>query len=90
MCLFEGNGSILNFYSEVTKPSEFFRQTSFVMVMITFVALILGTLSYLTYADEIQNIILYNLPQDGFGVAVRLFYMVTILGIYVILIMPSF
>ena len=90
MCLFEGNGLILNLYSEVDKPNQFFRQISIVLVTITALGILVGSLSYVAYRDQTNSIIMYNLSGDALGLSIKILYMVTIMGIYVLVIMPVF
>lgn len=90
MCIFEGNGMILSFYAEVDKPNTFMRQIGIVLALITALGMVLGTLSYLAFGDGVQQLIIYNLPQGFFGTTVKMLYMFTIMGIYVLVLWPVF
>eukprot|EP00347_Sterkiella_histriomuscorum_P009027 403342809 len=90
MCIFEGNGMILNFYSEVDKPQKFMTQVTIILSVITTAGIVVGSLSYLAFGSSVQSIILYNLPNSLVGISIKLLYMMTIMGIYVLVIMPVF
>jgi proton-coupled amino acid transporter len=90
MCLFEGNSSILNLYAEVDQPKHFLKYTlaSFVIIMILCIGC--GTLSYLTFGQKIEDIVLLNLPESNLADITKMLYLLTIMGSYVILIQPVF
>ena len=91
MCLFEGNGMILNLYAEVDKPQKFPLQFGIVLTTITFIAIVVGSLSYFTYGNSIESIILYNLPHhEVISVVTKFLYVLTIMGIYVLLLFPVY
>ncbi|CDW73229.1 UNKNOWN [Stylonychia lemnae] len=90
MCLYEGNGLILNLYSEVDKPHKFMNQISLVLSLLTGLGIIVGALSYMAFGGKIESIILQNLPNNAIGISIKLMYMITITGIYVLVIYPVF
>lgn len=91
MSLFEGNGMILNLYSEVENPKLFLQQVNIVLTSITLGGIGLGLLSYMTFGNNLSSLILYNLPPlDPLAIAIKLLYMFTIAGIYVLIILPVF
>lgn len=90
MCLYESNGLILNLYSEVDKPNKFMNQITLVLSIITGLGIIVGSLSYMAFGNKVDSIILYNLPNDVVGISIKLLYMLTIMGIYVLVIFPVF
>lgn len=86
MCLFEGNSSILNLYAEVDQPKHFLRYTLVSFIIIMALCIGCGTLSYLTFGQQIQDIVLLNLPESSIANATKIMYLFTIMGSYVILI----
>lgn len=60
------------------------------MSIITAFGIIIGSLSYLAFGNAVDSIILYNLPNTMVGISIKLLYMMTIMGIYVLVIMPVF
>lgn len=90
MSLFEGNQLILNLYSEVKEPRHFLGHIIWIFFAITFLGITVSILSYNTYGRRVDDIILYNLPDSTTGTTVKILYMMTIFGIYVIIILPVF
>jgi len=90
MCLYEGNGLILNLYSEVDKPNKFMNQVTLVLSIMTGLGIVIGSLSYMAFGNKVDSIVLYNLPNDTVGISIKLLYMLTIMGIYVLVIFPVF
>ncbi len=89
MSVFEGNGIILNFYSEIEKPKEYLSQVIWVLSICTFFGIFYGSISYFAYGENVKGIILYNLSDsDSLAVLIKVLYMLTIMGVYVIIIMP--
>ena len=86
MCLFEGNSSILNLYAEVDQPKHFLRYTMASFLIIIALCIGCGTLSYVTFGQKTQDIILLNLPSSTLADATKILYLFTIMGSYVILI----
>ena len=68
-----------------------FRQTVITHIIVFLLCLVLGTLSYLTYGNLIQDIVLYNLPQDSsLATVVALLYMLNIVGSITMTIQPIY
>ncbi|CAH6719504.1 vacuolar amino acid transporter 4 [[Candida] jaroonii] len=61
---FEGIGLILPIESAMHNPSEFPKVLGISMILITGLFLAIGSLGYITYGDEIESIILLNLPYN--------------------------
>ena len=92
MNLFEGNQQILNLYSQIDKPQNFFYIVVVLFViLLVFIAITVGMAGYLAFGDTAQSLLIYNLPSnDPLSIAAKVFYIVTITGSYVILIQPIF
>ena len=90
MCIYEGNGMLLNFYAQVKEPKVFMPQIYIVLTTITVSSLMIGILSYMTYGSSIEDMITYNMPNSICGVAVRIFYMIAIIGVYVLSLIPVY
>ena len=59
--------------------------------MLVFLAVIVGLLGYLAFGENCKSVILYNLPHnDTLAVMAKVFYVITIMGSYVIVIQPIF
>jgi hypothetical protein len=52
--------------------------------------IVIGVLSYLAYGKNIQSMILYNLPDNYLGLSVKISYMISVAGAYVLALMPVF
>ena len=92
MNLFEGNQQLLNLYSEIQKPSDFFWLIQIILPGLTLVVVVgVGMLGYLTFGDRIQPLIIYNLPNnDKVSIFAKAFYILTISGSFVLIIQPIF
>ena len=90
--LFEGNQQILNLYAETNKPQSFFTISVYVVVCLTiFVAMSVGYSGYLAYGNTVKSVIIYNLPnEDPLSITVKICYLVTICGSFVLLSQPVF
>lgn len=88
MSLFEGNQQILNLYSEADHPQEFFTTALVCIIFLTvFVAMTVGYLGYLAFGNGVKSVILYSLPnQDPAAITAKCFYVLTIVGSFVIVI----
>lgn len=87
MSVFEGNQQILNLYSEIDRPKQFFPILRLVMVFITLVLGIgMGLLGYLAFGKTCKSTILFNMPEDSKSALIaQILYVVTILGSFVML-----
>jgi hypothetical protein len=92
MNLFEGNQQILNLYAEVDKPQQFFLIVAVLFVLIlVFVAILVGYVGYLAFGDTVHSLLIYNLPSHDFiSVLAKVCYVVTITGSFVLVIQPIF
>ena len=92
MNLFEGNQQILNLYAEADQPRTFFSIIVFIFLcFLLILAIVLGLLGYLAFGNEVQSVILFNLPpKDPFSIAAKLFYIITIAGSFAIVTLPVF
>ena len=81
LSIFEGNTGILNLYSQQNEPRSMFRQTVITHLSVGALCVVVGSLSYLAYGSLVQDIVLYNLPQqNNLATAVALLYMLNIVG----------
>lgn len=62
---FEGIGLIIPIQESMIYPNNFPRVLGQVILTITIVFVIIGSLGYLTFGDHINTVILLNLPQDS-------------------------
>lgn len=68
-----------------------FKQTVITHLIVLTLCIIIGTLSYLTYGNLVQDIVLYNLPQDSnLATFVALLYMLNIVGSISMTIQPIY
>ena len=89
MCLFEGKSMILSLYAEVDRPTYFWKQVVIVLTVMTMASMGVGLLSYFTFGNDLGSIILYNLPpNDKLAIFIKLMYMVTIMGVYIVAVIP--
>ena len=52
-------------------------------ILIVTLTLFVGCLSYYAYGDDIQEIMLYNLPSGAvFSIVTQMFYMLNIMGCF--------
>jgi len=65
-----------------------------VYVIITttvFIAAFVGYLGYFTFGSSSKSVILYNLPpEDPMSITVKIFYLLTVMGSFVLLSQPVF
>ena len=90
--MFEGNQQILNLYAEADKPQQFVGITIGIISMLTiFLAVPVGFMGYLAFGDNVESVIIYNLPpNDTLSNIAKCFYVLTIMGSYLIVIQPVF
>ena len=64
LSMFKGNSFILNYYSESASPQEYlssiYKTVGFVVVMAT----MMGITAYLAYGDDMEDSVMFNLPND--------------------------
>ena len=64
LTLFEGNQAILQLYSEVDHPQEFFTTALVCIIfLLVIVAMSLGYLGYLAFGNGVKSVIIYSLPN---------------------------
>lgn len=90
--LFEGNQVILNIYAETSTPQKFFTQAAIAIVSLSLgIVVTVGYVGYLAFGNSVKSVIIYSLPnQDITAIIVKMCYVITISGSYVILIQPIF
>ncbi|ODQ82697.1 hypothetical protein BABINDRAFT_29947 [Babjeviella inositovora NRRL Y-12698] len=77
---FEGIGLILPIQESLKHPEQFPRILFLVIITISFVFILSGCLGYAAYGDNVQTLIIMNLPQGSYFVrSIQLFYSVAIL-----------
>lgn len=62
---FEGIGLIIPIQSGMKNPEKFPRVLAVVMVVVTFVMVTMGALSYAAYGSATKTVIILNMPQDS-------------------------
>ncbi|KAK6883452.1 Vacuolar amino acid transporter 4 [Candida tropicalis] len=62
---FEGIGLIIPIQESMIHPNNFPKVLGQVIFSITIIMVIVGGLGYLTFGDEVNTVILLNLPQDS-------------------------
>lgn len=90
--LFEGNQVILNIYAESDKPKTFFTKVAIAVVSLSLgIVVTVGYLGYFAFGNSVKSVIVYNFPnEDPLAITVKLCYVLTISGSYVLLIQPVF
>ena len=77
---FEGIGLIIPIQESMKKPTKFPAVLAIVMVIITFIFVSMGAISYAAYGSATRTVIILNLPQDDKLVnAIQLLYSLAIL-----------
>jgi len=78
----------LNLYAEADKPQDFYMLAVICIVVLTAaVAMTVGYVGYLAFGAKTKSVILYNLPnEDICSILAKCFYILTIMGSFVILI----
>ena len=91
LSIFEGNTGLLNVYSQQNEPRTMFRQTVITHLLVGGLCVVVGSLSYLAYGSLVQDIVIYNLPQqNNLATAVALLYMLNIVGSITMTIQPIY
>ena len=90
--LFEGNQQILNLYAETDRPQRFFKLAAFSIVGLTvFIAVVVSYLGYIAFGNTVKSVIIYNLPNgEPMSITVKICYVITICGSFVLLIQPVY
>ncbi|RKP06362.1 transmembrane amino acid transporter protein-domain-containing protein, partial [Thamnocephalis sphaerospora] len=74
---FEGIGLLIPIVESMAEPQKFPRVLSITMVLVTFVFTSIGVLSYAAFGEEVESVVLLNLPSGSVMVeAVQFFYAV--------------
>jgi proton-coupled amino acid transporter len=77
---YEGIGLIIPIVEGMQEPEKFPRVLSFTMGLMTFIFVTIGTLSYAAFGEEVETVVLLNLPSGSVTVeAVQFFYALAIL-----------
>lgn len=83
--LFEGNVSLLNVYAEHREPRKMLPQVILVHFYVIFAVLTIGLLSYYAFGEDLETIILFNLPSgSSFTILTQVMYMFNIMGCFVV------
>ena len=92
MILFEGNKQILNLYAENERPRSFYPITMGVIISVLILfAVPTGYLGYLAFGNTVKSVLIMDLPYDDtLSVVAKLFYTLTIMGSFVLLIQPIY
>lgn len=92
MNLFEGNQQILNLYAENDRPKSFYPITMGVILTVLVVfAIPTGYLGYLAFGNTVKSVIIIDLPYDDtLSIIAKLFYTLTIMGSFVLIIQPIY
>ncbi|KAK9457189.1 transmembrane amino acid transporter protein-domain-containing protein [Dipodascopsis uninucleata] len=62
---FEGIGLVIPIHESMKKPSQFYSAIGIVMVIITFVYICMGVMSYAAYGSNVETVVILNMPQDN-------------------------
>lgn len=77
---FEGIGLIIPVQDSMRHPEKFPMVLAMVIITITVLMVTIATIGYLAYGEDIQTVILLNLPQSNFFVQlIQFFYSLAIL-----------
>ncbi|RKP11714.1 transmembrane amino acid transporter protein-domain-containing protein, partial [Piptocephalis cylindrospora] len=77
---FEGIGLVIPIRDSMKEPQLFPKVLSRTMILVTFIFCSVGALSYLTFGDKVETVVLLNLPSGSTAVElVQLFYTLAIL-----------
>ncbi|KAK6197565.1 vacuolar amino acid transporter 4 [Scheffersomyces amazonensis] len=77
---FEGIGLIIPIQESMIYPNNFPKVLCQVLITISFIFIIIGSLGYITFGDQIQTVIILNLPQKSpFVIMIQLLYSFAIL-----------
>ena len=92
MILFEGNQHILNLYAQNERPRSFYPITMGVTISVLILfAVPTGYLGYLAFGNTVKSVLIMDLPYDDtLSVVAKLFYTLTIMGSFVLLIQPIY
>jgi proton-coupled amino acid transporter len=76
---YEGIGMILPIGNEMKQPKRFGSVLSVVMASLSIVFLLVGGLSYLTFGESVDQVVLKNLPESIWLDVVQVFYIIAII-----------
>ncbi|GAA5803989.1 transmembrane amino acid transporter protein-domain-containing protein [Helicostylum pulchrum] len=76
---FEGIGLIIPIVESMERPERFPFVLTLGMLIVCVIYILIGTISYLAYGDQVQSAIVYNFPPDNnLTIAVQLLYSLAI------------
>lgn len=91
LSIFEGNVGLLNIYSQQNEPRSMFKQTVITHLTVLIICLLMGTLSYLAYGSDTEDVVLYNLPKgSNLATLVAALYMLNIVGSIAMTVQPIY
>lgn len=82
----------MNIYAETDKPQNFFKLAFGCILFLTiFIAVSISYIGYFAFGSEMKSVIIYNLPYyDTLSTLVRVCFVITICGSFVLLSQPVF
>ncbi|KAG1471792.1 hypothetical protein G6F56_001921 [Rhizopus delemar] len=87
---FEGIGLLIPIVESMKQPEKFPSVLTLGMITVTTIYILIGTLSYLAYGDNIQASVTYNFPSDSkLTIAVELLYSLAICLTTPLLLFPA-
>ncbi|KAI9309033.1 transmembrane amino acid transporter protein-domain-containing protein [Cunninghamella echinulata] len=77
---FEGIGLLIPIVESMADPHKFPIVTIFGMIIVCCIYVLIGTLSYMAYGDQIQAAVIYNFPPDNrLNISVELLYSLAVM-----------
>ncbi|KAI9189529.1 hypothetical protein H9P43_000962 [Blastocladiella emersonii ATCC 22665] len=85
---FEGVGLVIPIAQSMKRPSQFGWVLSFTMVLTTAVYLFIASVGYLAWGDDVQTIVLLNLPATSWSSAIFVLYILAIVFTWPLVLFP--
>ncbi|ORZ34554.1 transmembrane amino acid transporter protein-domain-containing protein [Catenaria anguillulae PL171] len=85
---FEGVGLVIPIAQSMRNPHNFGKVLTAVMVVATAVYLFVASCGYLAWGNQVQTIVLLNLPQSGVAQAVFILYIIAIVFTWPLVLFP--
>ncbi|KAJ1675823.1 hypothetical protein EV182_000494 [Spiromyces aspiralis] len=86
---FEGIGLILPIVDGMREPEKFPRVLTLTLTLTVCIFVAIGSLSYLTYGEKVESVVLLNLPQVPYTKFVQALYVVAVLFTNPLMLFPA-
>ena len=87
MNVLEGSQNFLNIYAEHDNPKTYINIIFIMIIIVTIFDILVSVMGYLAFGDQVQDVILYNLPFDSpLSISIKILYIFCVSGSFILII----